>query len=94
MTEDDKMQIFGKASQLGPQETRFYLETSAWDLPKALAEWRAEHRWEVEQVRGDGLRTRARGGDWGLPPISFPGLSGNTGPQVVLAMVVLGEEKG
>lgn len=54
MTRDDMMQIFRKASQLGPQETRFYLETSAWDLQKALTEWRAENRWEAEQVRGDG----------------------------------------
>lgn len=46
------MQIFRKASQLGPEETRFYLDTSGWDLSKALAEWRAENRWEAEQVCG------------------------------------------
>lgn len=52
MTKDEMMQIFRKTSQLGPQETRFYLETSGWELPKALAEWRAEKRWEAEQVCG------------------------------------------
>lgn len=55
MTRDDMMQIFRKASQLGPQEARFYLEASAWDLPKALTEWREENRWEAEQVRRDGV---------------------------------------
>eukprot|EP00903_Cladosiphon_okamuranus_P005951 g5877.t2 len=49
MTRDDMMQIFRKASQLGAQEARFYLEASAWDLAKALAEWREENRWEAEQ---------------------------------------------
>eukprot|EP00752_Nemacystus_decipiens_P018718 g16781.t1 len=51
MTRDDMMQIFRKASQLGPQEARFYLESSAWDLVQALAEWREENRWEAEQVQ-------------------------------------------
>lgn len=53
MTKDEMMHKFRKASQLGPEETRFYLEASGWDLSKALAEWRAENRWEAEQVCGD-----------------------------------------
>lgn len=51
MTREDMMQIFRKKSQLGPQEASFYLEASAWDLAKALAEWREESRWEAAQVR-------------------------------------------
>ena len=51
LTRDEKMQIFRKASQLGPQETRFYLEANEWELSEALSQWRAEIRWEAEQVR-------------------------------------------
>jgi len=53
MTRDEKMQIFRQGSNLGPQETRFYLEASGWELTKALDEWRAEVRWEAEQVPGE-----------------------------------------
>ncbi|CAM9528659.1 unnamed protein product, partial [Hapterophycus canaliculatus] len=49
MTQEDMMQVFRKASRLGTEETKFYLESSGWDLAKALAEWRAEVRWEAEQ---------------------------------------------
>lgn len=52
ITKEDMMQVFRKASRLGTEETKFYLESSGWDLSKALAEWRAEIRWEAEQVRG------------------------------------------
>lgn len=52
MTRDKKMQIFRGETHLGPHETRFYLEASGWELTKALDEWRAEVRWEAEQVRG------------------------------------------
>lgn len=55
MNRDDLMQIFRKVTRLGPQEARFYLETSAWDLAKALAEWREENRWEAQQVRRNGV---------------------------------------
>jgi len=51
MTRDEKMQIFRKASRLGPQETRFYLEANDWKLAGALSQWRAEIRWEAEQVK-------------------------------------------
>lgn len=60
------MQIFRKKSQLGPQEARFYLEASAWDLAKALEEWREENRWEAEQVRRQGDVGR---GGWLFPLI-------------------------
>ena len=64
------MQIFRKKSQLGPQEARFYLEASAWDLPKALEEWREENRWEAEQVRQDDVRQDDVGrGGWLFPLI-------------------------
>lgn len=52
MKRDDMMQTFQMVSQLGPQEATFYLETNAWDLTDALAEWHEENQWEIEQVRG------------------------------------------
>lgn len=56
ITKEDMMQVFRKASRLGTEETKFYLESSGWDLSKALAEWRAEMRWEAEQVRRRGWK--------------------------------------
>lgn len=60
MTRGEKTRIFREESHLGPQETRFYLEASGWELTKALDEWRAEVRWEAEQeVRGGEKRGKA-----------------------------------
>lgn len=50
MTRHKMMQLFRKESQLGSQEARFYLEANAWNLTEALAEWREENEWEMEQV--------------------------------------------
>lgn len=55
----EMVQIFRKSSGLGPQEASFYLETNAWNLTEALAEWREENRWELEQVRGCCMLKRA-----------------------------------
>ncbi|CAM9764260.1 unnamed protein product, partial [Ectocarpus fasciculatus] len=52
ISRNDMMQVFRKASQLGAEESRFYLENNGWDLSKALAQWRAENRWEAEQWAG------------------------------------------
>ncbi|CAM9830363.1 unnamed protein product [Ectocarpus sp. 12 AP-2014] len=49
MSRNDMMQVFRKDSQLGAEESRFYLESNGWELFKALAQWRAENRWEAEQ---------------------------------------------
>eukprot|EP00903_Cladosiphon_okamuranus_P005961 g5885.t2 len=50
MARQEMMQIFRRTSELGPQEARFYLETNDWDLTEALAEWREENEWEMEQA--------------------------------------------
>ncbi|CAM9573683.1 unnamed protein product [Ectocarpus sp. 4 AP-2014] len=52
MSRNDMMQVFRKDSQLGAEESRFYLEGNGWELSKALAQWRAENRWESEQLAG------------------------------------------
>eukprot|EP00752_Nemacystus_decipiens_P018734 g16796.t1 len=63
VTRDDMIQIFRKESQLGPQEARFYLETNAWDLAEALAEWHEENRWEIEQAENDNNNLPVGGDD-------------------------------
>lgn len=52
MSRNDMTQVFRKDSQLGAEESRFYLESNGWELSKALAQWRAENRWEAEQWAG------------------------------------------
>lgn len=64
------MQSFRKVSQLGSEEAKYYLESSGWDLSKALCGWRLEDWWEAEQVRN--VEDSARG--HGVSTVKLPSM--------------------
>lgn len=39
-----------KKSKLSTPEAKYYLETNAWNVDRALAEWRAEKAWEIHHA--------------------------------------------